>query len=200
MTMTAFWYRVLSARRKRFLWRDQRASQVVEFAVALPLLVVFVVGIFDFSGAFTLKQKLANAAREGARAAASGPANDLANPSAAVPASVSDSVQVIKNYLDSAAVNDCGLPGTTPAPNKLSWTYTAKANGCPGNGIKLTINRACITTQTIGASTVDVVNTCVQIQYSYKWQFNKVITLLATGANYPGITDLTTSAIAMNEN
>jgi len=42
--------------------RDDRGSQMVEFAVTLPLLMVFVVGIFDFSGAFTLKQKLTNAA------------------------------------------------------------------------------------------------------------------------------------------
>ncbi|MFZ0759119.1 MAG: TadE family protein, partial [Candidatus Sulfotelmatobacter sp.] len=62
------------------LWRgttDDRAAQIVEFALSLPLLVVFVVGIFDFSGALTLKQKLTNAAREGARVAAADPANDL---------------------------------------------------------------------------------------------------------------------------
>ena len=49
----------------------------MEFAVALPLQVVFVVGIFDFSGAFTLKQKLTNVARDAARAAAAAPSNDL---------------------------------------------------------------------------------------------------------------------------
>jgi Flp pilus assembly protein TadG len=37
------------------LRRHDHAAQLVEFAVALPLLVVFVVGIFDFSSAFTLK-------------------------------------------------------------------------------------------------------------------------------------------------
>ena len=64
--------------RERFLFRALRAAgsrlarqdwgaQMVEFAVALPLLVLFVVGIFDFSGAFTLKQKLTNVARDAAR-------------------------------------------------------------------------------------------------------------------------------------
>src|SRR5579871_1785524 len=43
--------------RVRALWHQDSAAQLVEFAVTLPLLVVFVVGIFDFSGAFTLKQK-----------------------------------------------------------------------------------------------------------------------------------------------
>lgn len=178
--------------------RNDTASQLVEFAVALPLLIVFIVGIFDFSSAFTLKQKLANAAREGARAAAAGPANDLGAPSAAVPASVSDSIQVIKNYLDSAAVNDCGLPGTG-SPSQLTWTYTSTGS-CPGTGITVTINRACITPQTVGGATVDLVNTCVQIQYPYRWQFNRVITLLVSGASYQGVTTLTTSAVALNEN
>ena len=45
--------------------------------MALPLLVVFVVGIFDFGGAFNLKQMLNNIAREGARFASSLPTNDL---------------------------------------------------------------------------------------------------------------------------
>src|SRR5205809_5457764 len=36
---------------------DAQGSQIVEFAVALPLLVVFVVGIFDFGNAFSLKHK-----------------------------------------------------------------------------------------------------------------------------------------------
>ncbi len=46
---------------------EDHGSQIVEFAVSLPLLVVLVVGIFDFGSAFTLKQKLAYAALEGAR-------------------------------------------------------------------------------------------------------------------------------------
>jgi Flp pilus assembly protein TadG len=40
--------------------RSDRGSQIVEFAVALPLLIVFVVGIFDFGEAFNQKQKLSN--------------------------------------------------------------------------------------------------------------------------------------------
>ena len=59
------------------LREESGGAQLVEFAVALPLLVVFVVGIFDFSGAFTLKQKLTNVARDTARAAAAAPSNDV---------------------------------------------------------------------------------------------------------------------------
>jgi len=59
--------------------RSTEAAALIEFAVALPLLVVLVVGIFDFGGAFNLKQELNNAAREGANFGASEPTNDLYN-------------------------------------------------------------------------------------------------------------------------
>ena len=46
------------------LLHDVRGSALLEFAITLPLLVVFVVGIYDFSGAFNQKQKIAQAAQE----------------------------------------------------------------------------------------------------------------------------------------
>src|SRR5271170_114271 len=102
------------ARVFRRLWADDRASQIVEFALSLPLLVLFVVGIFDFSGAISLKQKLTNAAREAARVAAADPANDLGNPSDAQPSSVIDAFYVVDNYLKSEKLNDCGLDTALP--------------------------------------------------------------------------------------
>ena len=80
--------------------RNDRGAQLVEFAVALPLLVLFVVGIFDFSNAFTFKQKLTNIARDAARVAAADPAGDLRAPSTTAPASVIDAFQVIDTYSD----------------------------------------------------------------------------------------------------
>ena len=58
--------------------QGMEAAALIEFAVALPLLVVLVMGIFDFGGAFNLKQELNNAVREGAGFGASQPTNDLA--------------------------------------------------------------------------------------------------------------------------
>jgi Flp pilus assembly protein TadG len=190
------WHGALTNR----LRREDTASQIVEFAVALPLLAVFVVGIFDFSGAFTLKQKLTNAAREGARAAAAGPANDLTNPttSTGIPASVTDAFWVVDNYLNSEKINDCGLSSAVGTGLKLTWTYSATGNGCAGNGVKLTIDRGCVT-QSVGVTTTNVVGTCVTLKYSYQWRFQSVITLLVP-ATYQGITDLSGSAAALNEN
>jgi len=177
-------------------WADERASQIVEFAVALPLLVFFVVGIFDFSGAISLKQKLTNAAREGARVAAADPVNDL---TATVPASVWDAFWVVDNYLASEKINDCGLAGvTTATQSKLTWTFSATGSGCPGNGITLAINRGAVTTVGNGANAVNLIQTSVTLTYAYKWQFNNVAGLL--GQRFSGPTSFTTTATAFNEN
>jgi Flp pilus assembly protein TadG len=189
-------------------WHDERASQIVEFAVSLPLLIVFVVGIFDFSGAFSLKHKLANAAREGVRAAAAGPSNDLVGYSTAVPASVGDALQVVDNYLQNAKVDDCGLSSASGSPSgTLTWKYTSSCAG--GTTLTLTINRGYYfpqnstlptTTCTPQApnSQTTIIATCVSIQYPYSWRFNRVITLLGATSNVPS--SLTTVAVALNEN
>src|SRR5712691_634267 len=125
---------------------DDRASQIVEFALSLPLLVVFVVGIFDFSGAISLKQKLTNAAREGARVAAADPANDLGN-SSGLPASVADAFWVVNSYLVSENISTCGLSasGLAQISGKLAWTTTATGSPCGTTaGLVLTIDRGCV--------------------------------------------------------
>jgi Flp pilus assembly protein TadG len=49
--------------------KDQNGVAAVEFAVVLPILVIILLGIFDFALLFYNKQVLTNASREGARAA-----------------------------------------------------------------------------------------------------------------------------------
>ena len=120
---------------------DDRGAQLVEFAVALPLLVLFVVGIFDFSNAFTFKQKLTNVTRDTARLAAADPANDLQFPSTAAPASVIDAFEDVDKYLVANNINDCGLStaAASNTPGSLIWTYTVSTN-CPGT-LTVIINR-----------------------------------------------------------
>jgi Flp pilus assembly protein TadG len=174
---------------------DERASQVVEFALSMPLLVLFVVGIFDFSSAVSLKQKLTNAAREGARVAASDPANDL---NAAVPASVWDANQVVDNYLISEKINDCGLKSVTPTRSGTSLTWVSAANtGCPAPGLTLTVNRGC-TSAPPALNNVILIETCVTLSYVYKWQFGSVAGLV--GGTFVGPASLTSTATAFNEN
>jgi Flp pilus assembly protein TadG len=182
------------------------AAQIVEFALSVPVLVLFVIGIFDFSGALALKHKLADAAREGARVAAADPASDLGNVSG-LPVSVSDAYQVVDNYLLSEKVPDCGLLGTSPTQTAgLVWTSPA-VTGCQnGTGLILTINRgaplnpngtACTVPQTAGQTTTYMVNSCVTLTYPYIWQFTGIGNFFG---RFVGPTTITTTATAFNEN
>jgi Flp pilus assembly protein TadG len=185
----------------RPLWVDDGASQIVEFALSLPLLVLFVVGIFDFSGAISLKQKLTNAAREAARVAAADPTNDLANGAGVPPVSVIDAFYVVDNYLISEKLNDCGLSTALPTQTGGTLTWVSTATGCPGGPagtLRLTINRACVTQQTINGNAVNLIGTCVTLLYPYKWQYTSVAGLL--GMTFIGPTGITTAASAFNEN
>ena len=197
----------------RLGWRDDRAAQLLEFAVALPLLVFFVVGIFDFSNAYTFKQKLTNVARDAARVAAADPANDLQSYSTSAPASVIDAFLDVDNYLLANNVNDCGISGSTPSPSALTWTYTASGNGCPIGGLTIIINRgyyfpAAAATQPVnvscqasgggGPTQTVVIGTCVSIQYGYQWRFGRIATLLGGTTGLP--TSIGAAAVAMNEN
>jgi Flp pilus assembly protein TadG len=178
------------------------ASQIVEFAVSLPLLMVFVVAIGDFGGAITLKQKLNNAVREGARFGANEPTADLySTPSAGnAPPSVNAIARTVGNYLVSARVNDCGLATggwtVTSGSAPLAWQYTASS--CP---LTVTIQRGfAVPAGTSGPGNTPkwVVSTQVAISYPYTWQFNRVIGLIAPGANYAGPSQLQSDATVPN--
>ena len=207
--MSGIFHRRLSSAFLTRLCTQDRATQVAEFAVSVPLLVVFVVGIYDFSGAIALKQKLTNAAREGARIAAADPSNDVSAPSLAMPASVSDAFQVIDNYLLSEKLNDCGLSSSSPTlSSNVIWTFTA--NGCSGTTLTLTINRGyylspsanapapvgCTPTAVGGSQAI--IATCVTIQYPYVWKFSSVSGFF--GNSFLGPSTITTTAVMFNEN
>jgi Flp pilus assembly protein TadG len=58
------------ARRAAGRWRLGEAGQaLVEVAIALPILLALLVGIFEFARAYNVQQVITNAAREGAREA-----------------------------------------------------------------------------------------------------------------------------------
>jgi len=187
---------------------DEAAAQLVEFALTLPLLVVFVVGIFDFSGAFTLKQKLTNVARDAARAAAADPASDLQS---APPLSVNDAFQVVDSYLLANNINDCGITLSAAPSGTLTWTSTASGNGCAAGGLTMIINRGyyfsptgaalpsvnCTSQSPTGSQTA-IIGTCVSIQYAYPWRFGRVASLLGRAVTLPST--ISAAAVAMNEN
>ena len=187
--------------------REPKGSSLVEFAIAIPLLVVLVVGIFDFGGAFNTKQELNNAMREGARFAATQPTNDL-DTATPPPPSVEAVRVLVDSYMKVARINDCALDsaaGTASGP--LTWIFTTtSAGGCSGT-LTLTILRGAPNCNfqatgygTPNPFTVNVPCSQVKISYPYQWHFNNVIQLIVPGANYGNLLQIQTDATSSNMN
>jgi Flp pilus assembly protein TadG len=179
-------------------WRvltSAEASQLLEFAVSLPLLVVLVVGIFDFGRAFNLKHELTNAAREGARFGASSPTADLTGPG--IPNSVTGVQGIVNSYLVASGLNNCALGA--PVGSGTSFTWTATGSGCPGGTLTLTIERAYIFKPAAGPNTNEnVVSTHVSLSYPFQWRFASAIQLLTPGATYAGLIQITADSVMPN--
>ncbi len=180
------------------------AAQLVEFALVMPLLVVLVVGAIDFGTGWVLKDRMANAARDGARVAVSVP-NDTFNPQCSgTPCSVQSAASAAVNYLANAGLSACGLdpPSTSPSnvPAPYGWTYTSPSN-CPGTtrNMSIVVERAVTTTVTVGTTTTTVLMTRVTVNYPFKWMFGSVIKLLAPSSNYASTLTLTTQEIMQQE-
>ena len=191
------------------------ASSLAEFAIALPLLMVLVVGIFDFGGAFNQKQELNAAVREGARFGASQPTNDLAYGTA--PPTINAIRYLVDAYLLNSKINDCGLGASGLASSAgPPWVYNA-TTGCPSPGLFLTIAKD---PETVSAGTPTI--TCslpaqsygspnplpknpfiactfVSISYPYQWHFNSVIQVLIPGSTI-ALTQIQTNATVPNMN
>ena len=186
---------------------SERGAQLAEFAVALPLLVVFVVGIFDFSGALTLKQRLTNMARDAARAGAGDPSNDVRGGTGA-PVSVMDVYYIVDNYLLANNLNDCGI-SSTPTHSGLTWTFTGSGNGCPSPGLTIIVNRgyyfpltggtlsATCQSQNPGSQTA-IISTCVSVRYGYPWKFGQAASLLGVTTMLPN--PISAVGVSANEN
>ena len=172
---------------------DASGAQILELAVSLPLLVVFVVGIYDFSQAFNTKEKLNFAARDGARLASTLPTNDL---SQGTPLSVTAIRDLVDADLLAASINDCGL-GPIIRTGTLVWTATGTCQN--SSTFTLQIDRGFVVPAAPNASqSVQQLATHIVLQYPYQWQFSSVIGLLVPGASY-GTTVIDTDAVTTNQ-
>ncbi len=179
---------------KLVICRGTEASQIVELAITLPLLLVVVVGLTDFSGAFNLKFRLSNAAREAARYAASQSTADLSN---ANPASIAAVRDLVDSYLVALHINDCGLAAQSASKSGMVFTYTANT-GCAG-ALTLIINRGAAFNVAGGTPAV-VEATDVNIRYPYQWRFSSAIQVLIPSATYAALTQITEDAVVQNLN
>jgi hypothetical protein len=179
-------------------WKRSEGAALLEFAIVLPLLVVFIVGIYDFSGAFNQKQKIGHAAQEGAIVAGAQPMTDMDPSSSSPPDSLQPVLEVIFNSLTASNVLPPGNMGgctVTPAHvvGDLKWTYTI--SGCSPDSLTIEINRGVVVDPGPPAS----IRTTVKVSYPYHWRFNSVIQLLVPGAAYAPVTDLRETATVHNQ-
>lgn len=96
--------------------RDERGAAVVEFALILPVLILFVFGIVEFGRAYSARIELTAAVREGARAVALG-----ANTSDAVNATKDGAPGLDRNRIV-VAPNSCTV-APAPANATVNATY-----------------------------------------------------------------------------
>ena len=97
------------------LKRDERGSALVEMALLLPILILVVFGIIEWSSAYHDASVTADAARAGGRMASAESLNSSYATNAA---------SAVASILST-------LPSTTP---QEMWVYKANSNGYPGNG------------------------------------------------------------------
>lgn len=166
-------------------FRDTRGAELLEFALALPLIIVMVAGLLDFANAYNLKQKLANAAREGARVGSSEVTSDITTSN---PASVQAIKDDVTTYLQDAGVNTSFI-GTTMSYDTTTFTGTYYTSS-GGKNYGLKIERY---VTVVSGSTV-IPSTRVTLRYPYNWTFgfNHIIKLLVPSADYAGTVDIET--------
>jgi len=107
------------------LARQDSGQAMVELALALPLLLLILVGIFEFARAYSIKQSLVNGAREGAR---------IAVVQSPLDATAVDSV--IRFYLNS---NNVPVDSMRITANQADGTVVALGAAQPGDAISVSV-------------------------------------------------------------
>jgi len=191
--MTPRGHQTAERRARRTLFPKQvglhsaEASQLLEFALAAPLLLVFVIGILDFGAAYNLKQKLNNAAREGARYASTQSGNVLDIETASAAQAVGN---VVENYMENAGLTNPKCSFVAPSSPTLVYTYTSSKTGCA-----LVIDRGYNVANTGGGT---IISTHVTVSYPYAWTFNRIIKLLLPGSSLSLPTTISSDAVMQN--
>jgi hypothetical protein len=130
--------RAISMRERIGKWRAGPANgvELLEFALVLPLLLLLVVGVWDFGSAFLLRDKMTNAAREAARIVVSTPLN-TANCPGPTPCTIVAGANALVQYMNHAGHDasciDPGAPSDFTAPARASYSCRS--------GVSLVIDR-----------------------------------------------------------
>jgi Flp pilus assembly protein TadG len=171
--------------------RGREGSQIVEFAMVLPLFLVFALAAFDFGQVFALRDKLDNSAREGARLASQQTLfTEVSNgPPSANTTAVAQSV--FDYLLQAQVVRGCSLNGGKNS-GAFAWTFSAKK--CTDD-LTVTVERNVLVAMNGGEVSMSRVTVSYPAHFLF---FHKVIGLLTPGATYSSTFVLTPQAVMQN--
>lgn len=154
--------------------------ELLEFGLALPILLVVVIGIIDFASAYNTKHVMSNAAREAARLIVSTPLSDSscpsgwdpASPASGTPCPVKAAAISVANYMTDAGLNtaSCLSTASPTYSSLLTWTYSC-------SNVKLVINKAYVIPNSSGGYSIS--GTHVTLQYPYTFIFGRIVGLLS---------------------
>jgi len=172
-------------------FRGQEGSQIVEFAMVLPLFLVFALAAFDFGQVFALRDKLDNSAREGARQASQQTLfTETSNgPPSANTTAVAQSV--FDYLLQAKVVQGCSLNGGKNS-GAFAWTFTAKK--C-ADDLTISVERNVLVAMNGGEVSMSRVTVSYPAHFLF---FHKVAGLLAPRATYSSTFVLTPQAVMLN--
>ena len=158
-------------------FKNTSGAELLEFALALPLILVMAVGLLDFARAYNIKQKLANAAREGVRYQAVED-HDIDNSS---PSSLTTLRDDVVTYLTNSAINTSFI-GTTlsySGTTCIGTWYTTRSGVSYGLQVERCVAIA-------DSSSTSIPATRVTLYYPYDWtfRFNRIIKLLLPSSSF----------------
>ena len=148
---------------------DAEGAELLEFALALPLILVMVVGLLDFSRAYNIKVRYMATEH-----------NDITDPN---PATVTTLRDEVVTYLNNARGINTSFIGTTLSysPATCTGTYYTVRNGV---NYGLQVERCLQVPDTANGTTIW--SNRVTLYYPYDWTFgfNKVIKLLLPSSTF----------------
>src|SRR5262249_36009602 len=117
--------------------RNRRGNVTVEAAFCLPILLIFMIGMWEVGRMVQVSQILANAAREGARYAAMG---NLNISGVNTPITVSMVQQTVRDYMTAAGLPSAAVSGAQiTLTNLSSHTWTDPSGAQPMDQFQVTV-------------------------------------------------------------
>ncbi|HVB98825.1 MAG TPA: TadE/TadG family type IV pilus assembly protein [Candidatus Dormibacteraeota bacterium] len=189
----------------------ERGVELLELSLGLPILLMLVAGVVDFANAWSTRQILANAAREGARLASTQPMLDL---NTTDPGTIQKVCQDVADYLAKANVDTTFMNGTsanpaagcaTPTvipdsasavanPVPLGWTYYS--SGSYG----LEISRTVSVSSSGGSGSVSSTQVILTFPFRWPFDFNRIAGLATGGggSGYPNVIPIQVNSTMAN--